>query len=314
MEKFSYPRSFILDFNSDKEKEYNEKLKLTKNVHKGQVKLFCNELLFILNHVYDGSSDKNEKLIVYVGAGPGYHIPLLVKMFPHLKWHLYDCRFAKELRCMKNVELFERYFEEKDIEIYKGMKKSNKSFDLYFISDIRDLSYNAKKQTLEEEMKIFNDMEFQEKWVRAIKAKYSMIKFRPPFPVPHVLDYLKKDYIEYLPGLVYKQPFAKITSVETRLVTSEKECEKTTRYYLKQYESLMFYHNAVYRNLNFSYNLDEFVKGVEVKENVTIDTRYDFASIVMMFYHYFMRLKKDTPQNTSKRVVKALKALWKTQE
>lgn len=310
MDKFVYPVSFILNQYKHGEREYDESLQLKRNIHKGQIKLFSNELLFILNHVYDSLSDNIQKLIVYVGAGPGHHLPLLIKMFPKLNWHLYDCRFDNKLSYFENVKLYQRYFEDTDLENYKKLKSK---FDIYFISDIRDLSYDPKKQTLEEEMKIFNDMDLQKNWVKELKAKYSMIKFRPPFPVQHVLDYLKKDYIEYLPGIIYKQPWAKITSVETRLVIHEKDCNKTAYYNLKKYESQMFYHNSIFRNKNFIFPLSGVFNDQNIDGKTKINTKYDFAFIITLFYHYFMRLNKEDA-NVDKKIIKALKLLWITKE
>lgn len=304
--EFSNPSSFILDQLTHKKKKYDGNLRLPKNQHFGQLKLFSNELLFILRHVYDSENIRAKKLIVYIGAGPGHHLPLLIKMFPKLEWHLYDSRFVNELRSMKNVTTFERYFEDKDMDKYIKMQKDN---EVYLISDIRDLTYNPKAQNIEEEKKIFFDMDLQKKWVMGIKARFSMVKFRPPFPEKHVIEYLGKNYIEYLPGIIYKQPWAKITSVETRLVIARDQVNETKRYYLEDYESQMFYHNAIMRNCNYRFPLDNLVEGVEFKPGAKVDLRYDFAFTIVCLYNYFLRLGQADPMKTSRRIIKILRDL-----
>lgn len=50
----------------------------------GQLKLLLGEVAFLTKYP--------EGLCVYVGSAPGTHITLLCKMFPKIKFHLYDPR------------------------------------------------------------------------------------------------------------------------------------------------------------------------------------------------------------------------------
>ena len=104
----------------------------------------------------------------------------------------------------------------------------------------------------------------QQNGFQGVGALWSMVKFRPPFPEDFIIKHIGKDYIEYFPGIIYKQPFSKITSVETRLVISKDDINIKKRYNLKEYESQMFYHNVVSRNEEYVFPLDSIVKNLKL--------------------------------------------------
>ena len=73
---------FTLNTN-DPEKEYYRRLDEAKTtIHWGQRKLFLTELQF-LTHFWD-PNQVPEPIVIYAGAAPGRHFPLLSKLFPQL--------------------------------------------------------------------------------------------------------------------------------------------------------------------------------------------------------------------------------------
>ena len=78
----------------------------------GQRKLLLMELEFLTNFSKDGDT------VLYVGAGPGDHIPFLAgQLFPKLKFILYDAvpfGFDPELHDLSNVTIVNDLFRESD--------------------------------------------------------------------------------------------------------------------------------------------------------------------------------------------------------
>lgn len=280
---YNFPDSLILKDN-DKREKYSPSKKMDDNLHLGQLKLFTNELVFVLQHCYSDASEKR-KQIVYIGAGPGNHLVILTRMFPTIEWHLFDVRFDPELSKIKNVKLFRRYFDEEDVKNYSSIQEKN-VVDLYLISDIRNLSYDSGGWSLEEELKVMEDMELQKNWVQSIKPKFSMLKFRLPFPEKEVIAKVGES-VFYLDGIIYKQPWARSKSIETRLVVP---CEyKMKKWNLRQYEEQMYYHNLTIRRLKYKSVLPDFI-GKEINKKLTIDEKFDSTSTIEALYLYFMRV------------------------
>jgi len=88
-------------------------------LHWGQRKLFLSELEFLT--IYETSLKKaGGSLVVYIGAAAGIHIVYLCKLFPDIKWHLYDpSPFDKKLYSEKNVKIYNQLFTKDDMNKYK---------------------------------------------------------------------------------------------------------------------------------------------------------------------------------------------------
>lgn len=306
---FNYPDDLRLDMKNHPRMKYDKKISFLKNLHLGQLKLFSNELEFILSYCCDENLGKKKKLILYIGAGPGNHLVYLAKMFPTFEWHLFDCRFDKKLEDVKNVFLEKRYFDDESLKVYQEMiEREGESLDLYFISDIRDLSYNSKNWNVEEELKVLDDMDLQKSWVLALKPKFSMLKFRLPFPEPEVISKLGKT-VSYLDGIIYKQPWARGKSIETRLIVSGEDLQDV-KYSLSDYEEQMFYHNAVIRQKDYIFPLSDILNGKKISKYLTINTRYDCAYIITLLYQYFNRSKPGIDDKTlEKNIIKILNVI-----
>ncbi len=203
----------------------------TISKHIGQRKLCLTELYFLAEYAHLSN------LIVYVGAAPGNHFPLLCDFFPKHKFHLYDDRdFDIQEKYIKSgqVVIFQQYFTDADVDKYKYK-------NILFISDIRGRDIV--------ESTILGDMNMQKNWILEMKPIKSMVKFRMPYGdgtyCADKLQIQSKCTYEYLNGKMLLQPWAPITSTENRLIIDQNPTFKV--YDCIEYEDKMYYHNLVTR-------------------------------------------------------------------
>lgn len=87
-----------------------------------QRKLILSEILFLTN------MDAKEGNVLYIGAAPGKHIFFLSKMFPNLKFFLFDNQ-KFDVRETANIKIYNKLFKKEDIKDW--VERTD-----YFISDI----------------------------------------------------------------------------------------------------------------------------------------------------------------------------------
>jgi hypothetical protein len=239
---------------------------LTRKVplrHWGQRKLLLTEIDF-LNRL-----PKKKCIVIYAGAADGRHIPILVDMYPHVEFHLYDPRtFYHGLDNHHNIRLNLFYGGAKNKGSSKStssISKTNNQFgwftdevaswyavrdtkvvgnrELYFISDIRTIPSDI-------EVEINNRQ--QEEWVRIMKPLKSMLKFRVRYPSLGE----SRDY-KYLQGEVHLQCWAPIYSTETRLLVdiSKNGDFPNSTWDTVRYERNLAWFNQIMRTYDFSDNL-----------------------------------------------------------
>ena len=190
--------------------------KLANNLvycHLGQRKLFMTELQvltrFLGQHLQGATTPC---IIVYAGAAPGIHLPLLFKLFPNTMWHLYDPAPFKIMghthhnnnNEKKQYKTYNDYFTD-DV----ARSWTNKC-DI-FICDIRLSADDSNKF----EIQVANDMKTQDTWTRIIQPKMgASLKFRPP--------YIEQDkslqIVNYLRGQILWQIWPPQASTECRLI------------------------------------------------------------------------------------------------
>lgn len=234
---------YIVADHSDK-KKYKKSANL-KNTHWGQLKLFISELLFLTNY-YDQSEVSD---VIYIGAAPGDHIPVLSMMFPKITFHLYDASdFRSQVYSKEKIKIYNKYFDQSDIEEWK-LKRC------ILISDIRTITYDSKKTKLSDiknnEDIVWKDMNIQRRWVEEIKPIYSLLKFRLPYAEKFELE--KGKTRKYLDGIVYIQPFCKAASSESRLCVLGKQITERD-WDILEYEERLFHHNSERRNKHLYVN------------------------------------------------------------
>jgi hypothetical protein len=189
---------------------------LRSNLHRGQRKLFLAELDFLLS-VYNQQNlfEQENVNILYVGAAPGVHIPLLSKYFPNAIWTLIDpSKSIVENGGKFNV--LRGFFSDKNQSNQVKMKGN-----IYYAEDyanITDIFINDARVTdpkndyLEDETDpdIRLDQESTLRWTEIIKPKHgSLLKFRPP--------YTDKEIDIFEDGILRTQVWAPQGSTESRL-------------------------------------------------------------------------------------------------
>ena len=227
-------------------------------MHWGQRKLLLSEIEFLTK--YSSSGD----LVIYAGAAPAIHTPMLAELFPQLKFILIDpIPFA--IKPTKNMELRNEYFT-------SVMAKEFIDKDILFICDIRIANDTKHYKPSEKEVK--NDMLLQQKWVEIMRPKYSMLKFRLPW---------NEDKMEYLDGNLYLQPWGPRTTTETRLIVEKSLINNKKIWDCKKYEEQMFYFNTITRCKCFT------TISIKIPH---LDNCYDCTSEVIIINNYLIKYKQ----------------------
>lgn len=251
------------------------------NLHIGQLKLALNELSF-LTMFFDRADT-----VLYVGSGPGTHLPIIIRRFHDLakgrrplRWILYD---PIESHCGSLIDLAWSPAYAGEIEIHQGPKygyfttERAKSFaqdeshgKILFISDIRG------QMNGQDDVQIATDMKLQAEWCKIIAATGRLVaanlKFRPGWWNCELnTDWYNSKKLVYLSGTPIGQGFSPTHSTETRLlVTFNGDYELPERVYdVEDYNSKMFTFNLVTRQGHYSCSSDF------AKEIPGIDNCYD---------------------------------------
>lgn len=177
-----------------------------RSLHWGQRKLLLTEIDFLTRVKADS------EVVVYAGAADGRHIPLLLNMFPRLTFHLYDPRaFNDRLYRFTDRIFINPYYKSNPSSTENGFFTdavarwyADQKLTTLFVSDIR---------TDPIESEILRNQEQQRAWITIMRPKWSMFKFKMPYPAVG-----KELFYEYLDGEIVKQCWAPIRSAETRLI------------------------------------------------------------------------------------------------
>ena len=208
-------------------------LRLRTCLHLGQTKLAVGLLRFLLEY------GRLAKTVLYVGAAPGTNIVEIAKLFPEHRFVLYDpAPFRlnlenEETAISKRFSVYREFFTNETAK-----KWANRVDGLLFVSDIRTGNSNNELQR-----EVLKNMAMQRVWYDILgkTARMTMLKFRLP--------YSSSKQIRYPLGEIWLQPWAAVTSTETRLVVKP---EAPDVYYNSNiYEEELFYHNTVRREWQF---------------------------------------------------------------
>lgn len=217
-----------------------------KALHLGQRKLFLSEVEF-LNGIVKSRQHPNYTLI-YVGAAPGLHIPLLAEMFPEISFILYDPA-PFQITSNDRIAIHRTLFTDDLLSQYEKLE------NLLFVSDIRSSpAPNASKKEVETkgelpaevvafEEEVEKNLAQQKKWVEALRPFRSLLKFRFPFS-------LEEKTSRYLKGVIHFQAYAPPQSAETRLEVYGEDLSEV-EYNHRVYEEQLFYFNTIYRVRSF---------------------------------------------------------------
>lgn len=293
--------------------------------HWGQRKLLCTEIDF-LNYCLE---NKNEKIdIIYAGAAHGIHLPFLFHLFPNIKLHLYDpAVFSDKLKPFveKGQIIINEFYMKSNIDKNtpfvqdkKGVPENYGYFtdevaaflnDKYFnpvsnhsnclfISDVRrdvrkepNESYNDYTNRFEK--LVFEDQENQQKWIRIIRPKFSMIKFKLPYVAEG-----REQYYKHMKGIIRFQIWHPSNSAETRLVIKHKDIDTDVYYNTISYERKNAYYNYLRQNaLNNKlikiFRDNKLILNIPLKSicykvtNKILYNTIDFYNEIYLLYSYF---------------------------
>ncbi|KAF4738639.1 hypothetical protein FOZ62_028116 [Perkinsus olseni] len=212
-------------------------------LHWGQRKLLLAELEFLMAYGSNAAA-----LVVYVGAGPGDHIPVLIRLinaYRHyhgrqpLSFELFDTTpFAEPLRRMAaedpgSLRLIQEKF---DIDRARSSRYRDSSTPVLLISDIR--SGNWQGQTFDENEKmVMADMSAQLAWWKAMKPQKALMKFRLPYT---------EGKVSYASGRVNYPIWGAQTTTEARLTIDTPDAP-IIEYDNEKFGEAMAYFNTVLR-------------------------------------------------------------------
>ncbi len=169
--------------------------------HFGQKKLFY--ALFDFLTTCSEKFNMKDCLLIYIGASPGYNIPLVLEYFPDLKADLYD-PLKIQVKSSENISVFsgnQGYVKDAACEVMKTRLQNLGMRHLLLFSDVRGKSNDNDI--------IASSMRAQDRWARLLAASAISLKFRPMYDVFQ---------FRYLSGELRLQINAPARSVECRLI------------------------------------------------------------------------------------------------
>jgi hypothetical protein len=211
----------------------------------GQMSMLLLEIFFLCKC----APKDRECIVVYVGAHPGDHINFLSQMFERITFYLYDPLNMIKIRETERVIKRQQYFDESEANKFVGR-------EVYYISDIRNTSYDRNNTPERNSGIIDTDMYSQLKWAQIMKPVFSLIRFRPKLPTerPTVSPFLtdathlpekRQLYYNYPVGYFIKIPMAKRNPDSMFLITNE--YFPTFTYYHDDMLSMINHHNYYIR-------------------------------------------------------------------
>lgn len=285
----------------DETSQYRGRTKMEKmqsaNVAYGQLKCFL-EVLQFLNLYYDPNMHENAQ-VLYIGAALGTNIGVLANMYPMVQWHLYDkSKFNERVLKAKNIFLHKKNFDDEEEDKWIDIAKRDAVF---LVSDIRNTAYDPstkniesnKINSLKNEQMVWDDMQLQAKWVKAIQPTQALLKIRFPYYFPYVT---KVEY-EYLKGTIYRQAWQRPTSSETRFVPSQpddKGVYPAAIYNIKAYENVCFHHNMFTRQKlvftnPFAANNPDIKPNDKIAETIGLNNDFDSTLTTVIICDYLLK-------------------------
>jgi hypothetical protein len=262
------------------------------NCHNGQLKLFLTEIDFLEEVLYYFKEE--ECVLVYAGAAEGYHFPLIEKMYPKMRFIVYDPREFGYTPTKNTIQKTgkEGFFT---VDTAKNMDKIVKkhfpditsTYKLFFTSDIR---MKEEKDPSKDELMIFNQNKEQLEWICNMNPEPEFVMLKLHIPYQSMLEKIGQSYdydlednnksimlqkeqyaklkksgydkfmsvtngYKYLFGRINIQSFRGSESAETRIIS------KKAKYYGKTFPCKdgekypLIYYNAInYEKINFYYN------------------------------------------------------------
>ena len=200
--------------------------------HLGQRKLFMTELQLLTRFL---NTALDHAIVLYAGAAPSIHLPLLFELFPNIIWHLYDpAKFA--IKESKHAKIYNDFFTHDTAKLW------HKKCDI-FICDIRLSSEN----NIEFEKQVMSDMKKQDEWTRIIEPSMgASLKFR----LPYISADENINVFKYSRGKILWQMWPPQASTECRLIVEAKDAKKgapSMEIDVVKYQNACMEHNMIDR-------------------------------------------------------------------
>jgi hypothetical protein len=239
-------------------------------VHWGQLKMLLITLIFFINKI--DPNDINVH-IIYPGSARGDDILILCDLFPNTNWHLIDPRpHHPNLKNNKQIkEIISDFFTEETAK-YFYEKFKNRNHKLLFISDIRSKT---------DDTNVLIDQEKNIIWHKIINPDYSFFKFR--------CNYEGNKIYKYYKGEIFLQPYAPMSSTESRILLS-KDLEEY-EYNIEEYQGKFLYFNRIIRP-------SFFIKSI-IKNNNYFDHCYDCTYFSYLIKNYLNKFSLFNPYKTT---------------
>ena len=266
--------------------------------YNNDMKLLLAEINFINRYV---NCDNGTPLIVYIGSSPGFHLVKLMKMFPFIKFHLYDpisphpelekyieqnegqVKFFKELF---TLETCDRY-KENSFYLITDFKDDKYTKDPYFAQN-----YEAKKLwQLEKEKSYNDDMELQKQICIKIKPIFSFLRFR----LPHYYGESDDENVsfEYFHGVIWLMIYNDMKSNEARIAVNDySESDFKWNYQIFQYR--INYFNIVMRE---SLLLNPFTNDQSPIQN-QLGNKFETVLMIKIILEYFKSIGYVSPRQS----------------
>ena len=165
--------------------------------------------------------------LVYAGAAPGLHIPLLADLFPYVQFHLYDTR-PFSIDPTPQVRIHRRLFTDDIARTYADTD------GLILVSDIRRTGANDG---------VWQDMLTQQTWHGLMRPELASLKFR----LPWVQEGSDGRLVLYLVGDVHLPVWGRTSTTECRLLVDRQHHEGVRLYDCVVYEQEMSHFNRIIR-------------------------------------------------------------------
>ena len=198
----------------------------TKVLHFGQLKLLCSEIQFLL-----AVGDWKGCTLIYAGASPGHHLPLLIHMFPQLRFVLVDPTRSVVQRSSR-VRIIQKYMT--DQLAHRLARQYGER--VLFVSDVRVAGERGETDDAHQ-ARIERDMRAQMGWHQILNPRASLLKFRLPW---------NRERSLYLDGTICLPIFGKRLTHESRLFVLRGA--KVVEYDNRTYQRQMAYFNQVTRH------------------------------------------------------------------
>jgi hypothetical protein len=190
-----------------------------------------------------------------------------------------------------------------------------------FISDIRRDVRRLQNESYSDyttrfENLVFEDQQFQQNWIRIIRPKFSMIKYKLPYVIPG-----RNIYYKHMKGIIRFQVWHPSNSAETRLIIKDKDIDTDVYYNIVSYERKNAYYNYL-RQIPLNNKLVRFIKDDKVFINIPLKSvcskvatrisynTLDFYNEICMLYTYFNKfMKLEDPEKVVNSIIENMRLI-----